>query len=426
MTSLDRCTAAELGRLIVSKQASAVEIAQACLVRITARDQEVQAWEHVDPESVLAQARARDRTPPRGPLHGIPFGVKDVIDTHDCPTQYGSPIYSGHRPRTDAAAVALLREAGAVLLGKTVTVELAGFHWSRTRNPHDLAHTPGGSSSGSGAAVADFMTPLALGTQTGGSTLRPAAFCGVMGYKPSFNLVNRAGMKPLAESQDTLGLFARSLEDLALMLAVLTGCAQPPLAMSVAPRIAIARMPVWPALDSSMARAFEEACARLARAGASVDELELAQPFVAAFTAQREVNDYEAWRGLAHERVHHWQQLSSSLQARLTQAARCTYEQYRRAQDVIFQCRALLRRELFTRYDVLLTPSTPGEAPRSHENTGDSSFHRIWTTLHTPALHLPVFRGSNGLPMGLQLIGPYRGDAALLAHAGWIERALSA
>ena len=424
MSALNRCTATELARLIAVKQASSVEIAEACLARIEARDNEVQAWEHVDRESVLRQARACDRNAPRGPLHGIPFGVKDVIDTHDLPTQYGSPIYAGHRPRADAAAVALLREAGAVLLGKTVTVELAGFHWSRTRNPHDLAHTPGGSSSGSGAAVADFMTPLALGTQTGGSTLRPAAFCGVMGYKPSFNLVNRAGMKPLAESQDTVGLFARSVSDLALMLAALTACPLPSAATADAPRIAVARMPAWPALDPAMAHTFEEACARLARAGAPVAELPLPQPFIDGFAAQRAVNDYEAWRGLAHERIHHWDQLSSSLQARLAQAAHCSYEQYGRAQDTIFQCRALLR-ELFARYDVLLTPSTPSEAPRSCENTGDSSFHRIWTTLHTPALNLPVFRGPNGLPMGLQLIGAYRRDAALLAYAAWIERTLS-
>jgi Asp-tRNA(Asn)/Glu-tRNA(Gln) amidotransferase A subunit family amidase len=267
------------------------------------------------------------------------------------------------------------------------------------------------------------MTPLALGTQTGGSTLRPAAFCGVMGYKPSFNLVNRAGMKPLAESQDTIGLFARSVADLALMLATLTGCPLPSLARAEAPRIAVARMPAWPALDPTMAQAFEEACARLARAGAPVAELQLPQPFIDGFVAQREVNDYEAWRGLAHERIHHREQLSSSLQARLAQAAHCTCEQYARAQDTIFQCRTLLR-EIFVQYDVLLTPSTPGEAPRSREKTGDSSFHRIWTTLHTPALNLPVFRGPNGLPMGLQLIGAYRDDAALLAHAAWIERTL--
>ena len=423
MVPLNRCTASELAQLIAAGRASAVEIAQACLDRIDARDNDVQAWEHVDRSRVLAQARACDRSAPRGPLHGVPFGVKDIIDTHDMPSEYGSSIYAGHRPRVDAAAVALLREAGAVLLGKTVTVELAGFHWSRTRNPHNLEHTPGGSSSGSGAAVADCMTPLALGTQTGGSTLRPAAFCGVWGYKPSFNLVNTAGMKPLAESQDTIGLFARSAADLALMLSALTACAVPSLAAASAPRIAIARMPVWPALDPAMERAFEEACARLARAGGSVTALALPQPFIDGFAAQRDVNDYEAWRGLAHERAHHWEQLSTSLQARLENAARCTYEQYRRAQDVILQCKALLR-DLFCAYDVLMTPSTPGEAPRSRENTGDSSFHRIWTALHTPALHLPVFRGPNGLPMGVQLIGAYRRDAELLAHAAWVERAL--
>ena len=309
MVSLNQCTATELGRLIAARRTSAVEIAQACLDRIDARDKDVQAWEYVDRERVLAQARACDRTAPRGPLHGIPFGVKDVIDTYDMPTQYGSPIYAGHRPRADAAAVALLREAGAVVLGKTATVELAGFHWSRTRNPHNLEHTPGGSSSGSGAAVADFMTPLALGTQTGGSTMRPAAFCGVLGYKPSFNLVNRVGMKPLAESQDTVGLFARSLSDLAIMLSALTACALPPLEPAAAPRIGLARMSVWPALDAPMARAFEEACARLARAGASVIELQLPQPFVDGFVAQREVNDYEAWRDLQdvlEERDREW------------------------------------------------------------------------------------------------------------------------
>jgi Asp-tRNA(Asn)/Glu-tRNA(Gln) amidotransferase A subunit family amidase len=421
--ALNQCTATELRQLLERRQTSALEIAQACLARIEARDRDVQAWEHVDREMVLAQARACDLTQPRGPLHGIPFGVKDVIDTHDLPTQYGSSIYAGHRPRSDAAAVALLREAGAVLLGKTVTVELAGFHWARTRNPHDLERTPGGSSSGSGAAVADCMTPLALGTQTGGSTLRPAAFCGVLGYKPSFNLVNRAGMKPLAESQDTIGLFARSLSDLALMLRALTDCTPVSLEKPDAPRIALARMSAWPALDPAMEQACAEAFVRLARAGASVVELALPQPFVAGFSAQRTVNDYEAWRGLAYERSQRWDLLSSSLQERLAQAAGCTYEHYAQAREVILRCRALLR-EIFQHCDVLITPSTPGEAPCGYEGTGDSSFHRIWTVLHTPALHLPVFHGPNGLPMGLQLIGAYRSDTAFLARAAWIERAL--
>ena len=425
MKPLNEWTALEAAAAIAAGKLKSEALVAACLERIAARESEVNAWTHLDRAQALAAAHRRDGEAPRGPLHGVPIGVKDIIDTAEMPTGYGSPIYAGHRPRADAAAVALLREAGAIVLGKTVTVELAAFHWSRTRNPYDLAHTPGGSSSGSAAAVADRMIPLALGTQTGGSTLRPAAFCGVVGYKPTFNRVNRAGVKPLAESQDTVGLFARGLDDIGLMLSALTGCAAPDLAAGSAPRIAIARMRAWPALDAAMARAFAEAQARLSRAGAHVRELDLPQPFVDAFAAQRDVNDYEAWRSLAHERTRHWNDLSSSLQARLAQAARCTCERYTCAQDVLFRCQALLT-GIFSDYDVLLTPSTPGEAPRSVENTGDSGFHRIWTALHTPALHLPVFRGPNGLPMGLQLIGPHRADSALLSHAAWIERALSA
>ncbi|MGZ8229834.1 MAG: amidase [Burkholderiales bacterium] len=424
-TELERCSATELALLIARGNCTAVEVAEACLARVEARERDVQAWAHIDRDEVLAQARARDREPPRGRLHGVPFGVKYVIDTCDMPTEYGSAIYPGHQPPADAASVALLREAGAVLMGKTVTVELAGFHWSRTRNPHDLAHTPGGSSSGSGAAVADFMVPLALGTQTGGSTLRPASFCGVVGYKPSFNLVNRAGLKPLAESQDTIGLFGRAVSDVAAMLSVLTGCDEPDLTRPAKPpRIAFAVMPAWPPLDAAMGRAIGDSASRLARAGARVTELTLPQPFIDSFPAQRKVNDYEAWRALTHERIRHWSALSSTMQERLRVASSCTYAQYAQAQEVIFECRARLK-EIFSDYDVLLTPSTPGEAPRSVENTGDSSFHRIWTAFHTPTIHLPVFRGDAGLPMGLQAIGPYRGDRSLLEHAEWIRRVLT-
>src|SRR6185295_9422626 len=212
---LNRQTVSDLAGLAPEKR-TAVRLAESCLARIEARETDVQAWAYLDAAQALEQARSRDREAPRGPLHGVPVAVKDIIDTCDMPTEYGSPVYAGHRPKADAACVALLREAGAVILGKTVTVELAAYHWARTRNPHDLARTPGGSSSGSAAAVADFMAPLALGTQTGGSTIRPAAYCGVVGYKPSFNLINRAGAKPLAESQDTVGLLGRSVPDVAL------------------------------------------------------------------------------------------------------------------------------------------------------------------------------------------------------------------
>lgn len=424
----------ELNRNLVTRTArsggrkpAAVRLAESCLARIEAREKDVQAWAHIDPDHVLAQARARDRETPRSALHGIPVGVKDIIDTCDMPTEYGSPIYAGYRPKADAACVAMLREAGAVIMGKTVTVELAAFHWARTRNPHNLAHTPGGSSSGSAAAVADFMAPLALGTQTGGSTIRPAAYCGVVGYKPSFNLINRAGVKPLAESQDTVGLFGRSVPDVALMCAILSGCPGPDFDRedTIPPRIGLCTM-AWPtSLQASMEKAMEDSTTRLAQAGARISDCVLPQPFEASFLAQRKINDYEAWRALSYERLAHADLLSSTLSARLREAARCTFDAYREAQTVISRCRSLLL-ELFGKFDVLVTPSVPAEPPEGLSNTGDSTFIRIWTAFHTPTINLPVFRGEKGLPMGLQVIGPIGEDRRALDCAEWIYRKLTA
>ena len=423
-TRLNHYSSSETAAAIAQGKHTAVEFAEACLARIAGRDSDVQAWEFVDPDYVLAQARERDREPPRWPLHGVPIGVKDIIDTHDMPTGYGSPIYDGHRPRTDAACVALLREAGAVIVGKTVTVELAAFHYARTRNPHNLAHSPAGSSSGSGAAVADFMVPAALGTQTGGSTIRPAAFCGVVGFKPTYNLVNRAGVKPLAESQDTVGLLARTVADMGLLLSVLTGCDATLPVGGAPPRIAICGMEAWPKLEPAMAKAMETAATGLRGAGAKVDAVTLPGAFADSLVAQRRINDYESFRGLSYERIHHLDKLSTSMQARLKDAVAVTYEQYRHAQDVVLKCRALLD-EMFTRYDVLMTPSSIGEPPVGNHNLGDSNYIRIWTTFHTPTLNLPIFRGDSGLPMGLQVIGPIREDRRTLGHAEWIHRALT-
>ena len=424
---LNQCPAAELAAKVAQGKCTAVELAEACLARIEERENEVQAWTHIDPEQVFTQARACDKEQPRSALHGVPIGIKDIIDTYDMPTEYGSPIYAGHRPQADAACVAMLREAGAVIMGKTVTVEFAAFHWARTRNPHNLEHTPGGSSSGSAAAVADFMVPLALGTQTGGSTIRPAAFCGVVGYKPSFNLINRAGVKPLAESQDTVGLFGRGVADVALIFSILSGCAAPDFSRkhAGAPRIGLCRLADWPSLQPAMTNAMEGAAARLAREGARIKEIVLPQPFSAAFPAQKKMNLYESWRALSHERLHHEHQLSSTLSARMREAALCTFDAYLAAQTVIFSCRALLD-EVFADYDVLLTPSVTGEAPKGLTNTGDSSYIRIWTAFHTPTVNLPVFRGESGLPMGLQVIGPFREDQRTLGFAEWIYRALTA
>jgi amidase len=424
---LNHCTAADFARLDAGRRKS-VALVEACLARIEARDKDVQAWEHVDRNHALAQARARDHEALRSALHGVPVAVKDVIDTRDLPTEYGSPIYAGHRPKADAACVALLRQAGAVILGKTVTVELAAFHWARTRNPHNLGHTPGGSSSGSGAAVGDFMAPLALGTQTGGSTIRPAAYCGIVGYKPTFNLVNRAGMKPLAESQDTLGLMARSVPDVAHMLSVLAGCAVPDFDRKdlSPPRVGVCEMKGWPTkLHPAMERAMEDARGRMARAGARVRELPLPQPFESLFVAQRKMNDYEAWHALSDERTQHPDKLSSSLSARMKEAALCSYAQYREAQAVVSRFRAAFE-AIFADHDVLLTPTVPDEPPPGLENTGDSTFIRIWTALHTPTLSLPVFKGEKGLPMGLQVIGPIGGDERTLAYSEWLHRTLTA
>ncbi|MGZ5127371.1 MAG: amidase, partial [Burkholderiales bacterium] len=226
MNETNRYSATEAAALLAKGKLTAVKLAEDCLARVAAREEAVQAWVHLDPQQVLADARARDAEKPRSLLHGIPVAIKDIIDTGDMPTEYGSPIYAEHRPRADAACVTLLRNAGAVIMGKTVTAEFAMQHPGKTRNPHNPAHTPGGSSSGSAAAVADCMVPIALGTQTGGSVVRPAAFCGVVGFKPTFDVINATGVKPNSKSFDTVGLMARTVADVALTFGVLTGRAE--------------------------------------------------------------------------------------------------------------------------------------------------------------------------------------------------------
>src|SRR5262245_6653535 len=299
----NRYSAAEAAALIAAGKLTAVKLAEDCLARVEAREGAVQAWAHMDPRQVLEQARARDAEPRRGPLHGIPVAIKDIIDTGDMPTEYGSPIYAGHRPRADAACVALLRNAGAVIMGKTVTAEFAMSHPGKTRNPLDTARTPGGSSSGSAAAVADWMSPLALGTQTGGSVLRPAAFCGVVGFKPTFDAINPAGVKPNSASYDTVGLIARTVADVALGFAVMTNPGAKGSALPVVekPRIGFCRTPQWSKAEASTMAALEDAASRLAGAGASVCEVTLPGRFEAFANARARVGDFESSRALAWE-----------------------------------------------------------------------------------------------------------------------------
>src|SRR5258706_9627487 len=295
---------------------TAVQLAEDCLARVERREQDVQAWAHLDPQQLLAQGVSSDRPTRRSPVQGIPVAVKDIIDTSDMPTEYGSPIYAGHRPQSDAACVAMLRNAGALVMGKAVTAEFASQHPGKTRNPHNLAHTPGGSSSGSAAAVADFMAPLALGTQTGGSVIRPAAYCGVVGYKPSAGRVTRAGVKSLSESLDTIGGFGRSVRDVALLGAVLTGDMRLNDAPDEnAPRIARCRTPQWAQADADIQRAWDQATDSLARDAASFADLVLPAGLPDLVALQKAVMAFEMARSLSHERLMHRERLSVRLLA---------------------------------------------------------------------------------------------------------------
>ena len=426
MTSAaNQLSAAEAARLITAGKLTSEKLVAACLARVSAREKDVRAWAFLDPELALAQARALDGSAPRSALHGVPVGIKDVFDTADMPTEYNSPIYRGYRPKWDAAAVALLRLAGCVILGKTETTEFANNHPARTRHPQNLAHTPGGSSSGSAAAVADFMVPLTIGTQTGGSTIRPAAFCGVVGCKPSFNSINRAGLKFVAESLDTVGLFGRSAEDVALCLHVLSGRVLPDFRPAPArkPRVGLARTARWHEAGAATHSAVERAAAQLARAGAAVSDFELPDAYARLFDEQGKVMNFELARALAWEYTHHGGALSTSLRPRVEEGWATPRTEYDAARELARRC----RRELAARMDgcdFLLTPSAIGEAPATLETTGSSLFNRVWTLLGVPCVTLPFGTGPAGLPLGVQLVGAFDGDMKLLGWAHWAEAAL--
>jgi Asp-tRNA(Asn)/Glu-tRNA(Gln) amidotransferase A subunit family amidase len=350
--------------------------------------------------------------------------IKDVIDTADLPTEYNSPIYRGHRPKADAACVALLRRAGCVILGKTVTTEFATNHPAPTRNPHNGAHTPGGSSSGSAAAVADFMVPLALGTQTGGSVIRPAAYCGTFACKPSFGSVNRAGLKFVAESLDTIGVFARSAKDLRLSLEILTGRTASKDPGREKPRIGLCRTPRWGEADAATHASLERAAARLAQAGAQVREFDLPAGSVELFDRHRVIMGFELARALAWEYDNYPQHISASLKPRLDEGWKFTRAEYDALRERARQCRRALAAQM-AEVDFLLTPSATGEAPASLASTGDPVFNRAWTLLGVPCVTLPFGKGPHGLPLAVQLVGAFDADMALLAWADWAEERLA-
>jgi Asp-tRNA(Asn)/Glu-tRNA(Gln) amidotransferase A subunit family amidase len=351
--------------------------------------------------------------------------VKDIIDSHDQPTGYGSPIYKTHQPLADAATVALAKGAGAILLGKTVTTEFANRHPGPTRNPHNPKHTPGGSSSGSAAAVADFQVTLATGTQTGGSVIRPAAFCGVVGYKPTFGHFPTAGMKANTEWLDTIGAYARSVEDIALFRAALMAIPHRPIAkLDTPPRIAVCFTPHKAELQAEAVAAVQDAAKALAKAGAKVSELELPSPGPELREGQKTLSAFDGPRAAADEARRFYGLLSKSFQQdKIGAGNKLDYAAWVAARKLGERGRAMAD-ALFSDIDVILTPPAKGEAPAGLDFTGDATFNLIWTYLWMPCVTLPFTRGPGGLPVGIQLVGRQHEDERLLDIAAWVRGAL--
>lgn len=420
-SALDAVTALAQGRLTCEA------LVGACLDRIAAREPEVHAWTHLAAEAALAEARRLDRQSDGGPLKGLPIGVKDLIDTADMPTTYGSPLYAGHRPVRDASCVALARSAGAIVLGKTVTTEFAYFEPGPTTNPHNPGHTPGGSSSGSAAAVADGMVPLAFGTQTAGSIIRPAAFCGCVGYKPTYGLLDATGIRPFAWSLDTLGVFAADVADAAFFASVLA--ARPDLRVDGrdrgGPRIGVCRTPEWSAADASSQTALMLAAERLGKAGAFLRVVVLPSLFERLGRAQWTVMAYEAARSVHPEMRSRPEGVSPGMRALADAGMALSSSDYDDAKGLAGQARSVLAGEM-DGLDLLLVPATCGEAPEGLASTGDPLFNRGWTLLGAPAVSLPHGAGPKGLPLAVQLVGRRGGDGSLLAAAAWAERVLRA
>lgn len=416
---------------------SALDVTESCLARIDEVDPDIQAWAFLDPEHARSQARALDEARadgrPLGPLHGIPVGVKDIFDTNDMPTEDGTVLHAGRRPVHDCTAVALLREAGAVIMGKTVTTELALFTPGKTHNPHDHNRTPGGSSSGSAAAVASGMVPLALGSQTNGSVIRPASFCGVVGYKPTHGLISRRGVLSLSRTLDHVGVFAGSVSDAAYLAEILTAYdsedgdmiprARPQLDRMAAeepplpPKLAFAKTPAWQKAEEDTRDAFAELVEML---GENVVEVELPPVFENVWELHRTIQDAEVAVNFAPEYEQGREQLSPRLREIIEHGQQVLAGDYIRALARIPLLNITLG-EIFERYDAILTAAAPGEAPLGIDATGDPVFCTAWTLLGTPAITLPLLRGSNGMPIGAQLVGMRGNDGRLLRTARWLS-----
>src|ERR1051326_6545392 len=415
MLRLNEFSACDVARSVASGRCTAEAVTRACLERIEARDKQVKAWAFLDPELAVKQARAIDKKSDKGVLAGVPLGIKDVIDTFDMPTDMGSPIYRNNYTFADASSVALARRAGAVILGKTVTCEFAGLTPNVTRNPHDLDRTPGGSSSGSAAAVADFMCAAGYGTQTGGSVLRPASFCGAAGYKPTYNLIPRGGMKFAAESRDTIGLIARSVDDVDLISSVLIARPLAP-RRDTPPKIGLCHTHLWAQALPESQHAVQDSARRLTATGAQLRDISLPERFSALQEARTVINPVERAKALAHEWNTNRALISPGLTRQIEEGLSVPHVRYIASLKRMKECRDLVP-HVFGDCDVLLVPCVTGEAPKGLESTGDTRFQEFWTALHTPTITLPTHKGPNGLPVGIQLVGRLYEDELLLSVA---------
>lgn len=421
-----RLGALELRRAIAAGRTSVQAVVEAAFAHIHAREPAIQAWRHLDEAGALATARALDRQGAPGLLGGVPLAVKDVLDTADMPTRYGSPIYANHQPAKDAACVALARAAGAVPLGKTVTTEFAYFSPGPTANPRNTRHTPGGSSSGSAAAVADGMVPVAFGTQTAGSLIRPASYCGVFALKPTFGSVDGTGAKRFAPSLDTLGWLARNADDLELMRCMLTGQAHRELGVRPAAtlRLGLCRTHEWGQADAGGQAAFALAAERAQAAGITAVPVHMPDTLAGLLQAQKTVMGCEAAIELAAEAERHADQLSPAMRTLLETGRATSRADHEAAQALAHTGRAALP-GLLREVDALLVPAAPGEAPEGLAATGDPVFSRVWTLLGWPCVNVPGLVGPGGLPIGMQLVGLPGSDRGLLEAAACLHRVLA-
>ena len=415
----------QIVKKISNHEISCESVVRSCFERIEARDHIVKAWSQLNKSTVIKESKKLDKVQKKQLLHGLPIGWKDIIDCKGYVTTCGSSIYKNNLALINASPVSMSIRSGAMVLGKTVTTEFATSFPGATTNPHNPLHTPGGSSSGSAAAVADFMVPVAVGTQTGGSVIRPASFCGIVGFKPSFNTISRYGVKQVSDSLDTLGTFSRNVEDTALLLAGLTGRKEYFDISKIKPlKIAICRTENWNLAEKMMIDSIYLASHLFSKNGINIKEINLPDVFKSLDSAHHDIEYYELSRALQHEYLTTPNLLSEAIKMRIVKGQQIKLSQYHLASELTQTCREVIKEKIFSKFDLLITPSALGVAPKGLTSTGDATFNRIWSSMGVPCITLPGFTGSDNLPLGIQLIGPMRGDVEVLSKALWIEKLL--